>query len=408
MYRLSVDEVPVKQRIQLKGSKSESNRLLVLQKLLGGFTISNLSDSVDTQVLQKALHSEEELVDVGHAGTAMRFLTAYYAIQEGKTTILKGSQRMHERPIAPLVEALQSMGAEIRYLENPGYPPLEIKGKELLVTSVSVEASISSQFVTALLLIAPFLKNGLELQLRGEITSIPYIKMTLELLRRLGIATSIQGNIIQVRTASEAKIKSIEVESDWSSASYLYSFFALSEMQEMRLGGLRKNSLQGDSTLQTIFTHFGVTSSWENTDLVLDKSDKVSKHLNLDCSDFPDLAQTIVVTAFALCVSLNLTGLHTLKIKETDRLLALQNESQKLGAKIHIDATSLKLERRKLDIKEESVIETYQDHRMAMAFAVLATKTTIIISDPEVVDKSFPAFWKVWQQLKVNIDEISN
>lgn len=405
MYRLSAGEISLTNQIQLKGSKSESNRLLVLQKLLGGFAISNLSNSADTQVLAKALRSDKDIVDVGHAGTAMRFLTAYYAMQQGKTTTLQGSHRMHERPIGPLIEALQSMGAEIRYLENSGYPPLEIKGRKLATTNVEIEASISSQFVSALLLIGPFLQNGLELQLRGKITSIPYIRMTLELLERLGISTSMQGNLIQVSTASTPKTKTIEVESDWSSGSYLYSFFALSEMEEMRLGGLRKNSLQGDSVLQNLFTDFGVSSSWENEDLVLHKTNKITKHLSLDCSNFPDLAQTLVVTAFALGVSLNLTGLHTLKIKETNRLIALRNELKKIGAKIQVDEASLKLEERKSDIIKEVVIETYQDHRMAMAFAALATRIPIIITDPKVVDKSFPEFWQVWEQLGITIQE---
>lgn len=406
MYRLSADKILAKHRVQLKGSKSESNRLLILQKLLGGFSISNLSDSADTQVLKNALLSKESEVDVGHAGTAMRFLTAYYAIQEGKTTILKGSKRMHQRPIAPLVEALIRMGAEIRYLEIPGYPPLEIKGKKLEVTKVEVEASISSQFVSALLLIGPFLPSGVELKLRGEITSIPYIKMTLELLERLGISTSMQGNLLQVSPASTSYIKSISVESDWSSASYLYSFFALSDMNEMRLGGLQKNSLQGDSALQSLFINFGVDSNWDATDLVLSKTKKVVKHLSIDCSNFPDLAQTLAVTAFALGVSLHLTGLHTLKVKETDRLIALQSELQKLGANIQVTEASLKLEERKSAIIKEVIIETYQDHRMAMAFAPLATRLPITIANPEVVSKSFPEFWEVWKELGINIEEI--
>lgn len=406
MYRLSADKILAKHRVQLKGSKSESNRLLILQKLLGGFSISNLSDSADTQVLKNTLLGKESEVNVGHAGTAMRFLTAYYAIQEGKTTILKGSKRMHQRPIAPLIDALKDMGAEIRYLENTGYPPLEIKGKKLEVNKVEVDASISSQFVSALLLTGPFLPSGLELKLRGEITSIPYIKMTLELLERLGISTSMQGNLIQVTPAPSSFIKSISVESDWSSASYLYSFFALSNMEEMRLGGLQKNSLQGDSALQSLFMNFGVDSNWDATDLVLIKTKKVVKHLNLDCSNFPDLAQTLVVTAFALGVSLHLTGLHTLKVKETDRLIALQSELQKLGANIQVTEASLKLEERKSAIIKEVVIETYQDHRMAMAFAPLATRLPITIANPEVVSKSFPEFWEVWKELGINIEEI--
>lgn len=406
IYRLSVHTFPARQRVQLRGSKSESNRLLVLQKLLEGFSITNLSDSVDTQVLKEALKSDAEVVDVGHAGTAMRFLTAYYAIQEGKVTVLRGSERMHQRPIAPLVEALQSMGASIRYLEKEGYPPLKIEGRKLQTESVEVDASMSSQYVTALLLIGPFLPNGLQVKLRGEITSIPYIQMTLKLLERLGISASIEGNLIQVKKASKTIVNTIEVESDWSSASYLYSFFALSEMEEMRLGGLQKDSLQGDSILQTVFTNFGVASTWEDADLVLHKTNDIKSSINLDCSDFPDLAQTLAVTAFALGVSLDLTGLHTLKIKETDRLVALQEELQKLGASIQIDTASLTLDTRESDIIENVCIETYEDHRMAMAFAPLAIKVPIQIENPEVVVKSFPEFWSVWKELGISLEEV--
>ena len=406
IYRLSVHTILAKQRVQLRGSKSESNRLLVLQKLLGGFSITNLSDSVDTQVLKEALGKDVEVVEVGHAGTAMRFLTAYYAIQEGKETVLRGSERMHQRPIAPLVEALQSMGASIQYLGNEGYPPLKIEGRKLQAESVEIDASMSSQYVTALLLIGPFLPNGLQLKLCGEITSMPYIQMTLKLLEHSGITTSIEGEIIQVTKASKPIINTIEVESDWSSASYLYSFFALSEMKEMRLGGLQKDSLQGDSILQSIFTSFGVVSTWENADLVLRKTNEIKSSINLDCSDFPDLAQTLAVIAFALGVSLDLTGLHTLKIKETDRLIALQKELQKLGAVIQIDNTSLALAARNTDIEKEVCIETYEDHRMAMAFASLAIKVPIQIKNPEVVEKSFPEFWEVWKQLGINLQEI--
>lgn len=404
-YRLTVNAVPKNHRIQLQGSKSESNRLLVLQKLLGGFTINNLSDSVDTQVLKKALASDEKLIDIGHAGTAMRFLTAYFAIQEGRTTILKGSHRMHQRPITPLVEALQSMGAEIRYIEKEGYPPLEIIGKTLQTKSMEVDASMSSQYVSAMMLMATVMPNGLNIKLRGKITSMPYIQMTLALLKRLGVNTSFEGNLIQVERTLKPIVQTIEVESDWSSASYLYSFFALSEMEEMRLGGLRKDSLQGDSALQTIFLNFGVKSTWQNTELVLHKTNEIRKAVSLDCSDFPDLAQTLAVTAFALGVSIHLTGLHTLKIKETDRLLALQQELQKLGASIQVDEVSLRLNSRRTDILKEVSIATYEDHRMAMAFAPLALLVPIHIENPEVVVKSFPEFWKVWHHLGVDIKE---
>lgn len=404
-YRLTVNTIPLSQRIQLRGSKSESNRLLVLQKLLGGFAIDNLSDSVDTQVLKKSLENDEKEIDVGHAGTAMRFLTAYYTIQEGRTTVLKGSQRMHQRPIAPLVEALQSMGAEVKYIDKQGYPPLEIRGKKLQVESVEVDASMSSQYVSALLLIGSVLPDGLQIKLRGAITSLPYIQMTLALLQRLGVRTSIEGNLLQVEKASKPIVKTVTVESDWSSASYLYSFFAISKMEEMRLGGLRQDSLQGDSRLQSIFTDFGVKSTWDNADLVLHKTNSVKNSISLDCSDFPDLAQTIVVTAFALGVSMSLTGLHTLKIKETDRLVALQKELQKLGAKVSIGEESLRLEARQKDIPHGVSIATYEDHRMAMAFAPLVIKAPIRIEAPEVVEKSFPEFWSVWHRLGIDLQE---
>lgn len=403
-FRLSANTIPVRKRIQLRGSKSESNRLLILQKILGGFGISNLSDSVDTKVLKQALESNLEVVDVGHTGTAMRFLTAYYAVQKGKVTVLQGSERMHQRPIAPLVNALQSMGAEVHYMEKEGYPPLKIFGKEIQVESVVVDATMSSQYVTALLLIAPSLSNGLLVKLSDEITSMPYIKMTLKLLERVGVRATMYGNLIQVNKAAESTIPYVEVESDWSSASYLYSFFALSEMEEMRLGGLQRDSLQGDSILQSVFISFGVASTWEGADLVLYKNNEIEKSVSLDCSDFPDLAQTIAVTAFALGISLHLTGLHTLKIKETDRLVALKNELEKLGATIQIDETSLILAARKCDLEEEVQVETYEDHRMAMAFASLAIKVPIYIENPEVVVKSFPEFWDVWNELGISLE----
>lgn len=405
MYTLWVDKIPEKGSVLLRGSKSESNRLLVLQKLLGGFSISNLSDSLDTQVLQKGLNQNEETIDVGHAGTAMRFLTAYFAIQEGETKLLKGSSRMHQRPIYPLVDALTSMGAEITYLEEIGYPPLLIKGKRLTADTLSIEASVSSQFVTALLLIAPSLPNGMTLKLLGELTSIPYIQMTLQLLNRLGVAASLEDRLIKVSPTTKAAVSSIEVESDWSSASYLYSFFALSAMQEMRLQGLRKDSLQGDSVLQQIFEDFGVKSTWDSKELVLYKSGDIRKSIALDCSDYPDLAQTFAVTAYGLGIKLDLKGLHTLKIKETDRLVALQNELQKLGAEIQIDATSLSLKARSSEILKDICVATYEDHRMAMAFATLATRVPIRIEKPEVVIKSFPEFWQVCKHLGVKINK---
>ena len=360
---------------------------------------------MDTQVLYKALNEKGEVIDVGHTGTAMRFLTAYFSIQEDSKVILRGSKRMHQRPIAPLVNALKDMGAHIEYLDKLGYPPLFISGQKLNAQSVEIDGSMSSQYVTALLLIAPALENGLKVQLKGKITSLPYIEMTLKLLQQIGVMYTFNGNTICVAPYNKSKVQSITVESDWSSASYLYSFFAISKMKEMRLKKFSKDSLQGDSKLQELYRNFGVESLWDNDDLVLQKTFNINSHLTIDCSRIPDLAQTIAVTAFALGVSLKLLGLHTLKIKETDRLVALQNELQKLGAHVQIDSSSLVLDAREKNIKEDILIETYQDHRMAMAFACLAATTPIRIQNPEVVKKSFIDFWEVWKQLGISCIE---
>lgn len=404
-YRLSLGETTNQNFISLTGSKSESNRLLILQKLFGNFTIENLSDSKDTQVLQQALSTNSDRINIGHAGTAMRFLTAYFSIQEERKVVLEGSPRMHERPIAPLVEALQSLGADICYLNGKGYPPLEIKGKKLQGGIVEIESSWSSQYITALLLIAPALKKGLSLKLKGKITSKPYIDMSLQLLGRIGVEYTFEENNIHILPIVKNKLNTIWVESDWSSASYLYSFFALSKNQELNIEGLKKDSLQGDSKLQDIYRYFGVESSWEDEKLKLKKTESYISHLELDCTDFPDLAQTITVTAFALGISLQLTGLHTLKIKETDRLVALQNELRKLGAIIEIGPAYLSLVSRKKRIPSEICIATYEDHRMAMAFAPLAIKAPIYIENPQVVEKSFVNFWNVFQQLGGLINE---
>jgi 3-phosphoshikimate 1-carboxyvinyltransferase len=390
----------IKERVNVSGSKSESNRLLILQQLFPNITIDNLSDSDDTQHLQHALTTSDIKINIGHAGTAMRFLTAFFAVQKDKTVVLSGSDRMHNRPIQILVDALRDLGAEISYEEKEGYPPLRITGQEILKDKVVINGNVSSQYISALLLIAPSLPNGLKVELLGEITSVPYIKMTLSLLSQVGIKTHFEGQFIHVKATNQIASRRITVESDWSSASYFYSIIALSDVgSELRLFSYKKESLQGDACLTDIYTHFGVETIFEENEIILRKVTATNKtRLNLDLKNAPDIAQTIAVTCFALGVSCNLTGLHTLKIKETDRLEALKEELTKLGAEISITDYSLHLEGSK-EIKKNISIQTYNDHRMAMAFAPLAMRVPIEIQDAAVVTKSFRNFWKDLQQI---------
>ncbi|GGI55775.1 3-phosphoshikimate 1-carboxyvinyltransferase [Winogradskyella haliclonae] len=384
-------------KIAITGSKSEANRLLILQALYPNIKIENSSNSDDSSLMQKALASDEQLIDIHHAGTAMRFLTAYFSIQEGRDTILTGSPRMKERPIGILVDALIALGADISYLENDGFPPLKIRGRKLAKHKVRLEANVSSQYISALLLIASSLENGLELTLDGKITSVPYIKMTLGLLDQIGVENSFEGNVITIDPKQEElKPQTLVVESDWSSASYFYSIVALSEVgTKIELSSYKKDSLQGDSALAKIYKQFGVETSYSENNITLSKSSIVSQDskISLDLSNAPDIAQTISVTAFGLGISCHLTGLHTLKIKETDRLVALQNELSKLGANISVTNDALVLDVADA-INSEIEIETYKDHRMAMAFAPLALKTSILIKEADVVSKSYPDFWK--------------
>ena len=402
-----IDNTNILKAIFISGSKSESNRMLILQKLFREITIHNLSDSDDTHHLQAALSSQDAEINVGHAGTAMRFLTAFFAIQQKRTTILSGSERMHQRPIKVLVEALRALGAEISYLGNEGFPPLKITGKQLTKDQVKINGNISSQYISALLLIAASLPNGLRVELVGEITSIPYINMTLSLLNQIGITTSFEGQIIQVNPFEEANKHTIEVESDWSSASYFYSITALSSVgSEIRLSSYKKESLQGDAILAKIYKSFGVETVYETNSIVLRKTKEHNKeHLTIDLNKAPDIAQTIAVTCYGLGVSCELLGLHTLKIKETDRLEALHSELTKLGANISVTPTSLYLNSSSEIVADVSV-ETYNDHRMAMAFAPLGMKIPLEILDADVVTKSYRNFWKDLQKIGFQLNKV--
>lgn len=406
--------------IKITGSKSETNRLLLLQALFPHISLANTSKSDDSEVMVNALNSQftpqvsghnSQLIDIHHAGTAMRFLTAYFATQENRTVTLTGSTRMKERPIKILVEALQQLGAEIEYLENEGFPPIKITGQKLTQGKVSLPANISSQYISALLLIAPKLENGLELTLEGEITSVPYIKMTLALLNEIGVETSFEENTITVKplvTLSAVKGQQSTIESDWSSASYFYSIVALSQVgTQITLSSYKQNSLQGDSALVEIYKNFGVETTFENNKIIL-KKDKICNLKSAICNlnSSPDIAQTISVTCFGLGIGCHLTGLHTLKIKETDRLEALRIELTKLGATISVTNDTLTLVASNGVITRNEAISTYNDHRMAMAFAPLALKVPIIIENAEVVSKSFPTFWEDLKSIGFQISEI--
>ena len=384
----------IKVGLSLTGSKSITNRLLILRNIYPSLTIKNKSKSEDSVVLENALKSSSNVKDINHAGTAMRFLTAFYSIQEDKEIIIRGSKRMHERPIYPLIDCLKLIGADISYLEKDGFPPIKIKGKKLNFKKVEISSNISSQFISAILLVAPKLVGGLVIELKGELISKPYVKMTLSLLNNLGIKTSFEGKLIKVSTLEKIQKKCINVESDWSSASYWYSIVAFSKRAEVRLNNFYKKSIQGDSVLVKYYKELGVDTKFVENKIILTKIKDFTppKHLTLNLVDSPDLAQTIAVTCFGLKIHCFLDGLQTLNIKETKRLNALKNELTKLGAKVQVTESSLKIfEAQKL--KKNIIINTYHDHRMAMSFAPLSLKIPISIENPNVVVKSYPGFW---------------
>jgi len=383
--------------IQITGSKSESNRLLILQKLFGNIKIKNISNSQDTKLLQKALNSDEKTIDIHHAGTAMRFLTSFFAVQEGVEKILTGSERMKQRPIKPLVEALRELGTDIEYLENEGFPPLKIKGKTLEKNFVEISADISSQFITSLILVGGKLENGLTIKLLGKITSKPYIEMTLKLLSEIsGKSIILKDKTIQIPNIKTQKT-AFTVESDWSSASYFYSFSALNR-QKITLKNFNKNSLQGDSRIAEIYSQFfGIDTVFNENQkeitLIPKSNFSLPQSIQLNMNDCPDIAQTVCVTAATLKIPFEIDGLATLKIKETNRLSALQNELKKIGCETEITENSIKSVLYTNPQKNIS-IATYGDHRMAMAFAPYSLIQEIEIQNPEVVEKSFPDFWE--------------
>lgn len=388
--------------IEISGSKSISNRLLILSHLFENtIMIENLSNSQDTQLLQEALSSDAEIIDIHHAGTAMRFLTSYFALQEGRITVLTGSERMKERPIGSLVDALRHLGADITYVEKEGFPPLKIIGKRLDKSSVSIPANISSQFISSLLLVGSKLENGLEIHLEGKITSRPYLEMTLKILRSIGLGTQWEGQIIKIfpniQSEKNSQIIKCITESDWSSASYYYSLAAIGR-KSINLKSFRPYSLQGDSDLKEIYWNFfGVNTISQGSEskisLLPESSFIFPEKIYLNMNDCPDIAQTLCVTATALQIPFKITGLETLKVKETDRLVALKNELFKIGCISEITDDSI-FSLKFFEPNSQISIETYNDHRMAMSFAPFCLIKELTIENKDVVEKSYPQFWE--------------
>ncbi|MBD1396820.1 3-phosphoshikimate 1-carboxyvinyltransferase [Pontibacter sp. JH31] len=383
----------LKGQVQLPASKSEANRALIIAALAGGESeLQNLSEANDTQLLQRLLSSDSDTIDAEDAGTVMRFLTAYYAVT-GQTKTLTGTERMCQRPIKVLVEALQELGAGIEYLGEEGYPPLKIKsftGSDK--KRLKVRSDISSQYVSALLMVAPLLPEGLELELEGKISSKPYIEMTLALMKQFGVDASFEGNTITV-PHQPYQPATFAVESDWSAASYWYSMVALAKEADVTLLGLREASHQGDKAIVEIMRRLGVYTEFMPDGTRLTKK-RAEKRVAFDFSNCPDLAQTIVALCAASGTAVEMTGLESLRIKETDRIQALQIEVLGIGASLEERTPGVFQMNPSLMIDRELNFRTYQDHRMAMAFAPIALLQPIQIQEPEVVRKSYPRFWE--------------
>ena len=374
-YKISHPTKVVNCEIDLPSSKSISNRLLIIKALCKEtFLIKNLSESDDTILLKNALNSKEKTINVSHAGTSFRFLTSFLSIQKGKEFILNGSDRMKERPIKELVNSLQELGVKIEYLEKEDFPPLKIIGTEIDGGEIEIDGTISSQFISSLLLIAPNLKNGLILKIKGELVSKPYVLMTLKLMGEFGINWTWNKDVITI-LKQEYVAKNYTVESDWSAATFWFQSASLSEKCKIILRGLNEESIQGDSACKKIFKDLGVDSVFKNGDLILTKNKRISPSETYNLIETPDIYQSLKCTLFTLNKDSEFTGIQTLRNKETDRIAAVENELLKLNT--------------------PKIIETYNDHRMAMSFAPLSLKfEELQISNPGVISKSYPNYWK--------------
>jgi 3-phosphoshikimate 1-carboxyvinyltransferase len=410
IYGISIKERNIKATINLPSSKSISNRALIINALsYSPYPLLNLSDSDDTKVLSAALNSNNNKFDIGHAGTAMRFLTAFLAKIVGEWEVT-GSERMQQRPISILVDALKSLGAQIEYTKNVGFPPLKILGSRLIGKTIELDGSVSSQYISALLLIAPSIENGLTLKLKGEITSRSYIDLTLKLMAKFGIQYHCEENNITVQQQNYLP-RDFTVEADWSGASYWYEILSLCDSGEILLKNLQLESLQGDANIAGWFTQFGVISIQKTDGVLLSKKENLSpEKLIHDFIENPDVAQTMACLCVAKKIPFHFSGLKTLKIKETDRISALQNELSKFGAELtepHEGELAWNGKINSNTLIENPVIETYHDHRMALAFAPMALNGyRLQISDPMVITKSYPGFWEDLKTAGFTIKEI--
>ncbi|WP_436515402.1 3-phosphoshikimate 1-carboxyvinyltransferase [Ekhidna sp. To15] len=402
--RLKKHNKRLKSVITLESSKSESNRALIINALAGGEieNITNLSNARDTQTMQQLLQDQPNEYDVKDAGTTMRFLTAYLAIQ-GQDAVITGTDRMKQRPIGPLVDALRELGAEIEYLEKDGYPPLKVNRiKGQASAEISIPGNISSQYISALLMISPCLPKGLTVTLTTEIFSGPYIQMTLDLMKAFGVNAQWTDRRISI-SPQIYRPTSYAIEGDWSGASYWYGFMALAKTDStLKLPGVRKNSSQGDQAIVDIMGQMGIATDFESEAVVLTKKEKANGSIRLDFRARPDLAQTVMVVAAASGIQLQMTGLESLKIKETDRIMAMKNELEKIGASLQ-ERDGEWILTPSLNLPNEVSIDTYEDHRMAMAFAPLSLLMDVTIEDPMVVNKSYPRFWEEVKKLGVEI-----
>ena len=406
IYHLSKNNKTINGVLEIGGSKSESNRLLMLRKYLSDFKITNLSKSDDTKTLIDALINTNKIIDVHHAGTAMRFLLSYYASKPNSEVTLTGSARMKSRPIFILVNALRDLGANIEYKEKEGYPPIKITGKKIISNQVSLPGNVSSQYISSLMMLGVKLDNGIKLNLEGSITSKPYILMTKKLIEKIGYNVIINNDQIEVLVNNKSLDKIVEVESDWSSASYFYSIVAFSKDAKITLKTFKRNSIQGDSIISEIYQKLGVETRYVKDYIIISKNKTANlpKRLKLNLSDSPDLAQTIAVTCLGLGIECELSGLHTLKIKETDRIEALKKEFIKLGVDNIKTSDNTIYFKGDQQLNNNIKIGTYQDHRMALSFAALAVIIDISIESPNVVSKSFPNYWKNLKTLGFKIN----
>ena len=381
--------------ITLNSSKSESNRLLIIQALSKEIiNIKNLSNANDTIILKNLLNKNPNPIwNIKDAGTTMRFLTSFLSLKKNEVKIT-GSKRMEKRPIAILVNALNEIGAKIKYLKKEGYPPIYIKNKiSQKINSIQIKGNISSQYISSLLLIAPILKNGIKIKIIEPLYSKPYVEMTLSLMKNFGIKYKWNKNEIKI-TNQKYLSGSYKIESDWSAASYWYSIISINDhIRSLKLIGLRKNSFQGDKIIADIMKNIGVYTRFERDGISLIKNSNLESTKEINFKNCPDLAQTILVIAAVKKIKLKLKGLESLKIKETDRLIAMKKELKKIGCNFYEANDEWILERRNNKLPKKLIINTYKDHRVAMSFAALSSKLELVIRDPEVVNKSYPNFW---------------